>query len=486
MENSVDPRVFCDKVLAHAKSLGADYADIRIVHRDFEYTQVKTGKVENLESTSDYGFGVRVLYDGAWGFSSSPRVDDQDGLRVADEAVRIARASASTKRQDVKLAPVDVYEGTFKSDLEIDPFDVPLDEKIGLLKDADSIIRQNEKIKVTDCTMEFWKFNQVFASTDGSYIEQSKVESGAGISATAIEGSEVQTRSYPGAMGGDYRAAGYEFVKSLELIEHAEQVANEAASLLSAPVCPSGEHTIILDSGMLALQVHESCGHPIELDRVFGMESSYAGTSFLTTDKLGTFHYGSDVVNITADATIPGALGSFAFDDEGVPGQRVEIVNQGVFNGYLTSRETAAEMGWTSGGAMRADGWDRIPIIRMTNINLLPGDWNFDELIADTPDGLYMVEVKSWSIDDKRLNFQFGTEIAWEIKDGSLGRVLKNPIYSGITPQFWNSCDAICNEDEWHVWGVPNCGKGEPMQSAHVGHGVAASRFRNVKTEGAQ
>lgn len=486
MTDAVDPRRFCDQVLERTCQCGASYADVRIVRRDNEEVVVRTGKVEHLARSSSYGFGVRAIADGAWGFAGSPRLSIEEGLRVAEEAVRIARASAAAKRKDVVLADADVHDTTFVMPAKIDPFDVPLEDKIATLRDADASLRQNAKIKVTDCTMEFWKLDQVFASTEGAYIEQIKTESGAGVSATAIEGSEVQRRSYPSSFGGDYAAAGYEFVESLDLIDHCEEVAREAEMLLSAPVCPTGEHTLILEGSMLALQVHESCGHPIELDRVFGTESSFAGTSFLTTDKLGHFRYGSDLVNITADATLSGGMGSFGFDDEGVPSQRVDIVKQGIFSGYLTSRETAAQMGWRSGGAMRADGWDRIPLIRMTNINLLPGDWSFDELIADTPDGIYAAMVKSWSIDDKRLNFQFGTEIAWEIKDGAIGQIYRNPIYFGMTPQFWGGCDAICGEDEWHAWGVPNCGKGEPMQSAHVGHGVAPARFRKVRMEGAK
>ena len=503
VEDWLDARSFCDRVLERAKSAGAEYADVRIVRRDEEGIQVRTGKVEHLGRASSFGFGVRVIVDGAWGFAASPNVNPEEGSRVANEAVRIARASSAYKRKDVRLSPVEPVVGSFAHELKIDPFDVPLEDKIGLLKDADEVLRQNAKIKVTDCSMEFWKFDQVFASSEGEYIEQKKVESGGGIMATAIEGAEVQRRSYPCSFGGDYAAAGYEFVESLKLIEHAEEIAREAVELLTAPVCPSGEHTLVLEGSMLALQVHESCGHPIELDRVFGMESSFAGTSFLTTEKLGNFRYGSDLVNITADATLPGGMGSFFYDDEGVPAQRVDIVKQGIFSGYLSSRETAADLTPAlpstqlrtgsceerergSGGAMRADGWDRIPLIRMTNINLLPGDWTFDELIADTPDGIYASNVKSWSIDDKRLNFQFGTEAAWEIKDGALGRIFKNPIYFDMTPRFWGSCDAVCGEEEWRLWGIPNCGKGEPMQSAHVGHGVAPSRFRKVRMEGAQ
>jgi len=345
----------------------------------------------------------------------------------------------------------------------------------------DRTLRQNEKIKLTDCSMQFWKFDEVFASSEGAYIEQKKIESGAGASATAIEGNDVQRRSIPCAFGGDYAAAGYEFVEAQDLPGHAAGAAKEAVELLDAPQCPSDTRDLILEGSMLALQVHESCGHPIELDRVFGTEASYAGTSFLTTEKLDSFRYGSEMVNIVADATAPGGLGSFFFDDEGVPGQCVDIVKEGLFCGYLTSRETAAKMGWRSGGTMRADGWNRIPLIRMTNINLRPGDWTLDEIIRETKRGLYAGMVNSWSIDDKRLNFQFGCEIAFEVEDGALGKMYKNPTYTGITYDFWRGCDAIANEDEWRIWGVPNCGKGEPVQAAHVGHGVAPARFRNVR-----
>lgn len=486
MDTAIDPRQFCDRALERAKERGAEYADVRIMRHENEEILLRTGKVERLSRNSSYGFGVRVIVDGAWGFACSPNVTLEDAERVAGEAVSTARASATLKRQDVVLSELDAHVGSYCSPCEKNPFDVPLDEKIGSLKELDSVLRQNEKIKITDCSMEFWNFEEIFASTEGAYIEQKKIESGAGASATAIEGSDVQRRSVPCSLGGDYAAAGYEFVESLRLLDNAEQAAREAAELLSAPVCPTMDTTLILEGSMLALQVHESCGHPIELDRVFGMESSFAGTSFLTTEKLGSFRYGSEHVNITADATLPGGLGSFAFDDEGVPAQSVDIVKEGVFSGYLTSRETASQLGQKSMGSMRADDWDRIPLIRMTNINLMPGDWTLDEMIADTPDGVYAANVKSWSIDDKRLNFQFGTEIAWEIKDGSLGRMLKNPIYSGMTPEFWGSCDAVCSEAEWRLWGVPNCGKGEPMQVAHVGHGVAPARFRKAKMEGAK
>jgi TldD protein len=240
--------------------------------------------------------------------------------------------------------------------------------------------------------------------------------------------------------------------------------------------------TIVIDSSQLALQVHESCGHPIELDRVLGMEASFAGTSFLTLDKLGKLQYGSPIVNIDADATAPGGLGTFGFDDEGVPAQNVPVVSAGLFVGYLTSRETAPVIGRRSMGSARASGWNVIPLIRMTNVNLRPGDaGTLDDLIADTRDGLFLSTNRSWSIDDRRLNFQFGTQVGWRIRNGKLAEMVRNPTYTGITPEFWGSCDAICGASEWQLWGVPNCGKGEPMQTHRVGHGAAPARFRNVQ-----
>ncbi len=473
---------FCDRILSKARELGASYADVRIIDRDHESIEVKNGKVEALAGSSDRGFGVRVIADGAWGFASSNTISNEEADRITEMAVRIAKASAKLKKTDVKLVPAEPAEGIFHTEIKIDPFSVSLEEKIDYLLEADSIMRQQPEIQVSEASMNFWQEHKVFASTEGSYIEQTKTESGAGIAATAVDGSEVQTRSYPQSFGGDYASAGYEFVQAMDLITQAEKIAQEAIELLHAPQCPSDIRDLILEGSMLALQVHESCGHPIELDRVYGMEASYAGTSFLTTDKLNNFQYGSDVVNIIADATAQGGLGSFFFDDEGVPAQKVDIVKNGQFCGYLSSRETAAEFGLTrSGGAMRADGWNRIPLIRMTNINLLPGDWDLDEIIKDTKRGIFAGQVKSWSIDDKRLNFQFGTEYGYEIEDGSIGRLLKNPTYTGITYEFWRSCDAVSSEKEWHLWGVPNCGKGEPSQTAHVGHGVSPSRFKNVR-----
>jgi TldD protein len=239
--------------------------------------------------------------------------------------------------------------------------------------------------------------------------------------------------------------------------------------------------TVVIDSEQMALQVHESVGHPTELDRVYGTEAAYAGTSFLKAGDLGSLRYGSNLMNITADSTTPGGLGTFGFDDEAVPARREAIVEGGVLSGFLTSRETAAKLGAGQGGSMRAEGWSRMPLVRMTNLHLEPHEGALEDLLSDVDDGLYLATNKSWSIDDKRLNFQFGTQIAWEIKKGKLGRMLRDATYTGNTPLFWGTMDAVGGQESWVLYGLTNCGKGQPGQSAHVSHGAAPARFRDVQ-----
>lgn len=473
------------RALNIAQVRGASYADIRVVERVTQHIAVKNGRVETLQQDETIGFGVRVIVNGAWGFASSSRLEGQEVERVVSQAIAIAKASALAKSHDVNIGTPVVSMGYYETPIKINPFTVSLDEKIGLLMKVDAEIRRVKGVKVARGEMAFVRENKEFESTEGSQVKQEIVESGCGISAIAtnLESGEVQIRSYPNSVGRHQQTRGYEFVLDQKLPENAARVGEEAVALLSADQCPSyAATTVILDSSQVALQVHESCGHPIELDRVLGSEAAFAGTSFLTPDKLGSFRYGSEHVNITADATIPHGLGTFGYDDEGVPAQKTDIVKNGSFVGYLTSRETAQELKLgASNGTMRADGWNRTPIIRMTNVSLLPGTWAVDDLIADTDDGIWMETNRSWSIDDRRLNFQFGTELAWEIKGGKKTRMLKNATYTGITPQFWGACDAVGNEASWVVWGTPNCGKGQPPQVAHTGHGAAPARFRNVR-----
>jgi TldD protein len=470
-----------ENILDLARMKKVDYADMRVIRRQSEEIGVKNGKVEALTQDSDSGFGIRVLSQGAWGFAASSKVTKTEMETVFRKALKIAKASSKAKGKDVFLSSVTPSVDQYQTPILVNPFDVSTEVKLELLLKADEIIRRNKKVKISEAFMGSYQTEKTFASTEGTFIEQTITECGAGISATAIEGGEVQVRSYPNSFRGNFATKGFEWIEHLALPEHAQRIAEEAEHLLSAKPCPSKVTTLVLDSSQLALQIHESIGHPIELDRILGTEASYAGTSFLSPEMVGHFEYGSGIVNVFADATFPGGLGTFGYDDEGVKAQRIPIISAGVLVNVLTSRETAHHLGKESNGTMRADGWNRIPLIRMTNINLEPGEWTLEQMISDTDEGLFLSTNRSWSIDDKRINFQFGTEIGWEIQGGKLGDMVKNPTYTGITPQFWNSCDAIANRDQWQMWGTPNCGKGEPGQVAHVGHGAAPARFRGVQ-----
>jgi TldD protein len=361
-----------------------------------------------------------------------------------------------------------------------DPFSVSLGDKVELCLRAEAAMRQ-PAIKVTQASVRALRERKVLVSSDGAEVEQELVETGGGIDAIAVGDGAYQIRSYPSSHGGSSAQGGWEYVEGLGLEREAPRVGEQAAALLRADPCPAGTTTIVLDAEQTQLQVHESVGHPTELDRVYGTEASYAGTSFLKPHDLGSLRYGSEHMNVTADPTTPGGLGTFGFDDEGVPARRQPVVEHGVLRGFLTSRETAARIGSGGGGSMRADGWSRMPLVRMTNLHLEPGQGSLDDLLADVDDGVYLETNKSWSIDDKRLNFQFGTQVAWEIRNGRRGRLLRDATYTGITPVFWGSLDAIAGPEAWTMQGLTNCGKGQPGQSAHVSHGAAPARFRGVQ-----
>ncbi|HEY6608131.1 MAG TPA: TldD/PmbA family protein [Candidatus Limnocylindria bacterium] len=471
-----------ERALDAAQRGGAGYADVRVVERENESITVKNGALEAANSNTSAGFGVRVLVDGAWGFSSSSLLEAEEAERVTREALEIARASRAAQLAPVQLDDAPPVQDTYRTPVEEDPFSVSLDEKLRILMEADAAMASVPGVAIREGTMVAGREIKTFASLAGARIEQEIIEAGGGIEATAVNDSEMQQRSYPNSFGGQAVTGGFEAVRALALPAHGQETAELAVALLDAPQCPSGEMDLILDSTQVALQIHESCGHPTELDRVFGTEASFAGTSFLTTDKLDQLRYGSELIHIDADATAPGGLGTFGYDDEGIAAQKAPLISGGLLVGYLTSRETAPRIGRQSMGSARAWTWSNIPLIRMTNINLRPGDaGSLEDLIADTREGIFMSINKSWSIDDRRLNFQFGDQAGWLIKDGKRTQLVKNPTYTGITPKFWGSCDAICGPDEWTLWGLPNCGKGEPVQTGHVGHGAAPARFRGVK-----
>jgi TldD protein len=471
-------RTICDEAVAAALAAGASYADVRAVVRRDQSLSTKNGRVESLNDSETEGLGVRVLVGGAWGFACDRRLSG-DGAR--DAARRAAAfAAAASRRRDRALAPVEVRSGTFRTPVHRDPFSVSLDEKIALCLRAEEGMR-HEGVRVTSAKLRAMREEKLLVTSDGVAVEQELVECGGGIEAIASAEGVVQVRSYPGAWGGVSSQAGWEFVEGMGFEREAPRVGEQAAALLRADVCPSRVTALVLEAEQLQLQLHESVGHPIELDRIYGGEAAYAGTSFLSPDDLGSLRYGSPLMNVTADATTPGGLGTFGFDDEGVPARREPIVEEGILRGFLTSRETAARVGSGAGGSMRADGWSRMPLVRMTNLHLEPGEGSFEELLDGIDDGVYLETNKSWSIDDKRLNFQFGTQIGWEIRNGRLGRMLRDATYTGITPQFWGSLDRVAGPEEWRMWGTTNCGKGQPGQLAHVSHGVSPARFRDVQ-----
>ncbi len=463
---------------------GLDYADVRVVHRMTEQITVRNGAPESVDAGESCGFGVRVLAGGCWGFAASSDLRTARLDEIIERAILVARAAGHVAGSKDTFVPPPPAVASYATPVLVDPWSVPLADKLNLLSVCTSAMMRERTVRHAEGTMDTVRERKVFASTTGSLIEQEIVECGAGIAAYAVGRGDMQVRSYPSSFRGNFATAGFEFIDSLNLEENAPRVAAEAAELLRAPVCPAGETDIILSGNQLALQIHESVGHAVELDRILGWEASFAGTSFIQPGMIGSLKYGSPQMNITSDPTVPLGLGTFAFDDEGYPARPDPIVREGTLVGVLSSGSTAPLVGLAPNATMRADGWEHFPLIRMTNLNLEPGGWTLDDLVADTEEGVLLDTNRSWSIDDKRINFQFAVECAREIRGGKAGRLFKNALYSGVSTRFWAGCDAVCDSAHWQMWGVPNCGKGEPMQDAHVGHGCAPARFRRVTVGG--
>ena len=463
-----------------ALDAGAVYSDARVVISRAETINVQNQNLSQLDRSEHVGVGVRALIGSSWGFAATPDLSN-DAVRAAGErAAAIAKASALVPGPPMEFADVAVNQTFWETPHIEDPFAVSLSEKVDLLVAVTRTMQGVKGVKIATGNLTFWDINKWFVSSQGHRIHQHIIESGGGYNATAVGESETQRRSYPQSFG-QYETGGYEVVRGWDFETHAQRVAEEAVALLTADEMEERETNLILEGSQLALQIHESVGHAIELDRILGWEAAFAGTSHLELDKLGVHRYGSELMNITADATLPGALGSFGYDDEGTPAGSVDIVKDGVWVGVLSGRDSAAIAGLPPGGMVRADGYNRLPMVRMTNVGLRPGTGSFEDIITDTDDGVYMETNRSWSIDDKRLNFQFGCEIGWEVKNGKIGKMLKNPTYTGITPQFWGSLDRLAGEEEHVHWGTPNCGKGQPMQVAHTGHSASPARFANVR-----
>jgi TldD protein len=458
------------------------YAEARHVHHVHEALEVHDELIDAVDHEEHEGLGIRVLVGGAWGFAATRDVSSAGAEAALRRALAVAAAQPAAGTRP--LAPVEPQRGHWDGPCETDPFAVSLDERLALLLAAAAAMRGDERLARAQASAVMSRTTKALATSDGTAVTQRMTECGAGIEATAVGGDELQVRTYPTSHGGTVAAAGWEHVLGLDLVAHAPRVAAEAIELLTAPECPAGQRTLVLHGEQVALQLHESIGHALELDRMLLGEAAYAGTSWVRPEDLTSgLRYGSDVLNVSADATLPGGLGSFGWDDEGVPARRTMLIEGGVLRDALSDRQSAAAIGLPrSGGCARAEGFARQPIVRMTNVSVEPGDaGSLADLIAGTDDGLYLESNRSWSIDDRRWQFQFATEVAREIRGGELGRLYRNPSYAGITPRFWGSMDAVCGPQAWRLWGLTNCGKGEPGQIMAVSHGTAPARFRDVQ-----
>ncbi|MDB5080413.1 MAG: hypothetical protein JWP00_2337 [Chloroflexi bacterium] len=470
--------------LEQARQAGADYAEVRGLAELQSEVRVKNGEINKMMSREDNGWGLNVRIGAGWGFASSAELTGKSVKEITAQAIQLAAASARVqpRGQAANYGTPSTASGEYRSPVQIDPFRVPPREQLEMLFSAEANLRRFDRVKVSESHLQAFHSFKFFANTEGARQRQFITETGGGLSAIAVEGPYSYQRTY--GRGGNYGQAGYEYILQLQLEDEALRVGQEAHDLVAADPVPAGPTTVVIGSNLAALLVHESCGHPTELDRVLGSENAFAGGSFLEPQMRGQFRYGSPAVNLTADATIAGALGTFGWDDEGTPARRTPLVENGIFVGYLSSRDTASAIGLSaSGGAARASSWSRTPIVRMTNVSLEPGEGSLESLISEVEDGLYLETPSSWSLDDKRMNFHFSAEICREIKGGQLGRLYKGASFMERTPIFWGNVKKVAGPEEWKVWGFLSCAKGEPLQSAHVAHGASPVLVNNLTVQ---
>ncbi len=485
MADQIDKSKLAQMALDRCRSLGAEYADVRLEKIEDESISVSSGTVEPIEHTVSEGIGIRVIKNGAWGFAATDNLSESSIKEKAKLATEIAEASAMVNNSKIELAPVKPATGQYISPYEIDPFTVSLEEKIAFLMEIDQAMQQSgAELNSRDCFVDFRRRDKYFKSSEGAGITQKLIHTGAGLSLGVMESRrERYSRSYPSS-SGQYQTKGYELLEELKFKEVIPRLLDEVGMLQSAEDCPEKEVTLLLSGDQVSLQMHESIGHPLELDRVFGSERDFSGVSFATPENLDKLQYASEIVTVVCDPTVPHGLASYAYDDDGVPTHPVDLIKNGKLVNYLSSRETAARIGKLSTAAMRANSWSNVPIVRISNINLIPGDKSFEQILSEIDDGIYMDTVKSWSIDDNRKYFQFGCEIGWLIQGGKLMTPIKNPTYTGCTTDFWNKCTAIADKDSYRIWGTPNCGKGQPGQNARTAQGASPCRFDNIQAGG--
>ena len=479
--NGIDKNALADVALNTARKLGVTYADIRINRYRNESIATREQQVQNVSRGQNFGFGVRVLYKGTWGFASSRSVTTEDVKRITQQAVDIAKANSVYQRKRISLVPVDKVATAWKSTFEKDPFEVSIDEKIQFLLSLNESAMKTKGVSFVNSFMGFVNEQKFYASTDGSRIEQYIVRANPSFTVTAVNraNGDFQSRS---ALGGPQQM-GYEYIEKHDWKKEAQQAGEEAVMKLSAKAVEPGKYDLVLHPSHLWLTIHESVGHPTELDRSLWMEANYAGTSFLTPDKIGKLQFASKIMNFVADRTQPAGLATVGYDDEGVAGQRWHLIKDGMFVDWQTTRDLAAMTGQKkSYGCNHGDSWGSISFPRMPNVSLQPGPDNksLDDLIAGVENGILIYGDGSYSIDQQRYNFQFGGQVFWEIKNGKRGEMLRDVAYQSRTTDFWNSCDGLGGQATYELGGSFNDGKGEPGQSNAVSHGCPVARFRQV------
>jgi TldD protein len=476
--------------LAEARKQGVSYCDIRINRYRQQFSGYRlapqrdsnqTDEVPFITDQQSFGFGVRVIANGQWGFAASPLVTPEEIARITREAVVVAKANAALHASPVELAPTKTYTDRWTSAFEKDPFAVQVDEKLELMHSATAIIKKDPRVFAAFGFLAIRAEDKYLATSEGSSIQQYVVQVYPALQATAVDFQKniSRTRSYsiPPV------TAGWEAVARANLSENAPRIRAEVLEHLAAPPVTPGKKDLVLLPTHLWLTIHESLGHSTELDRALGYEANFAGTSFMTTEKMGNYQVGSELINIFGDRTNEGGLASVKYDDDAVLTTKFPIIEKGVFKHYQTIRDQAHLIGETeSRGCCYADSWASVPFQRMPNVWLAPGPREVtpDDLIAGVDDGILIDGDGSFSIDQQRYNFQFGGDVFWEIKGGKKRGMISRVAYQAKTSDFWRSCDGIAGASYWQQFGSFFDGKGEPEQINAVSHGCSPARFRQV------
>ncbi len=497
---TADKKVLADTALETSQSNGASYADVRIGRYLNQFISARNTKIQNITNTESFGVGIRVIVNGTWGFAATNDVTPEGISRAATEAAAIARANSRFQTEPVQLAPQAGFgEVAWRTPIEINAFEVPISEKAELLAAASEAALANGA-NFIDSRLYLVNEQKYFASTEGSYIDQDIHRTWPTFTVTAVDkaSGEFKTRaalSAPVGMGYEYLSGRAEgkvdapttvlYDRYYDMVEDAGLAAEQARATLSAKSVEPGQYTLVLEPSHLFLTIHESVGHPLELDRVLGYEANYAGTSFATLDKWRSksFNYGSELVTLFADRTQEDSLGAVGWDDEGVPTKRWDLVKDGILVNYQAIRDQVHILGEeASHGCCYADNWSSVQFQRMPNVSLEPGrdPLTVNEMIAGVDKGIYIVGRGSYSIDQQRYNFQFGGQLFYEIESGKITNQLRDVAYQSNTQDFWNACSAICDERDYRLNGSFRDGKGQPPQISAVSHGSATARFDGV------